>query len=51
MSEDHILINVSRETSERLAKRVVKVQDGELWVLTMDRVITDLLDIARDEGL
>lgn len=50
MSEDYVLINVSRETSLRLAERVVKVQDGELWVLTMDRVITDLLDVADSEG-
>lgn len=50
MSEDHVLINVSKATSLRLAERVVKVQDGELWVLTMDRVITDLLDVADSEG-
>jgi len=51
MDDDHVLINVSRATAARLSERVVKEQDNELWVLSMDRVITDLLDIARDEGL
>jgi hypothetical protein len=50
MDDDHVLINVSRATAARLAERVVKVQDGELWVLNMDRVITDLLDVADSEG-
>jgi hypothetical protein len=50
MIEDHVLINVSKATSLRLAERVVKVQDGEMRVLTMDRVITDLLDVADSEG-